>query len=74
MPDRIFIRFNTKAESNNPYIWRVFINDKEFFATNFKLIGEMSPITTTENGVTKYNVGCLGSVTWEGSTAIVKSD
>jgi hypothetical protein len=73
MHSRILLRFNNKAEKGSPFIWRVFVDDKEYAATSFRLRGEMYPINTIENGVTKYNVGCLGTLTWEETKAIITS-
>lgn len=73
MHDRILLRFNNKAEPGSPFIWRVFVNDDEFAATSFRLIGELYPIISYEDGVKKYNVGCLGTLSWEGKKATIKS-
>jgi hypothetical protein len=73
MHDKILLRFNNKPEPGSPFIWRVFVNDEEFAATSFRLIGELYPIISYEGDVKKYNVGCLGTVTWEDTKAIIKS-
>lgn len=69
--DDIIIRFNTKAEPNNPLVWRVFINGVENLASGFEVNGFMHDVLSEENGVTKYNVGCKGRVRWDGSKATI---
>ena len=75
--DEILVRFNTKAPSGDPLIWRVIVNGREFLASGFQIHGYVYDRTSQENGVQKYNLGCLGRIRWNGSTAIifaVKSD
>lgn len=69
--DEIILRFNTKAESGNPLVWRVFVNGTENLASGFEVHGYMYDITSYEHDVKKYNVGCKGRVRWEGTRAII---
>jgi hypothetical protein len=72
--DRILVRFNNKAEPGSPLVWRVLVNGVESLASDLRLVGEMRSVTSHEGGVKKYNVGCLGTVTWQDTTAVITSD
>ena len=69
--DDIILRFNTKAKEGDPFVWRVIVNGHEDFATSFEIHGYIYDVTSKENEVTKYNVGCKGRLRWEGSKAII---
>ena len=69
--DDIVLRFNTKAEDNNPLVWRVFINGQETLASSFEIHGYVYDVESYDNGVKKLNVGCKGRVRWNGSKAII---
>lgn len=69
--DDIILRFNTKAKEGDSLVWRVFINDKEYLASEFEIHGYVYNINSEEHGVIKYNVGCKGRVRWQGSKAII---
>jgi hypothetical protein len=69
--DEIVLRFNTKAEENNPLVWRVFVNGQEMLASSFEIHGYVYDVESFENGVKKLNVGCKGRVRWAGSKAII---
>lgn len=69
--DEIILRFNTKAEENDPLIWRVFINGMEHLASGFEIHGYIYDIKSEEKGIMKYNVGCKGRVRWQNDKAII---
>lgn len=69
--DDIYIRFNTKALSGDPLVWRIFINDIEYLASGFEITGYVHDIINEYNNETKYNVGCKGRVRWFGTRAII---
>jgi hypothetical protein len=69
--DEITVRFNTKAESGDTLVWRVFINGVEHLASGFEIHGYVYDIVNQHNGETKWNVGCKGRVRWEGSKAVI---
>lgn len=69
--DEITIRFNTKAQQNDPMIWRIFINGVENLASGFEIYGYVYDLVNEYNGETKWNVGCRGRLRWDGSKAII---
>jgi len=69
--DDIILRFNTKAEQNDPLVWRIFINGNQSLASDFEIHGYVYAVASEYEGDTKYNVGCKGRVRWEGTKAII---
>jgi hypothetical protein len=69
--DDIILRFNTKAEADDPLVWRIFINGNQALASDFEIHGYAYAILSKYEGDIKYNVGCLGRVRWEGTKAII---
>jgi len=69
--DDIILRFNTKAEINDPLVWRIFINGNQTLASDFEIHGYVYAVSSEYEGEIKYNVGCKGRVRWEGSKAII---
>ena len=69
--DEITVRFNTKAQPNDPLVWRIFINGVEHLSSGFEIHGYVYDIVNQHNGETKWNVGCKGRVRWEGHKAII---
>jgi hypothetical protein len=69
--DDITIRFNTKAEQNDPFVWRVFVNGVENLATGFEINGWIYDVTSLDGDVVKYNVGCKGRLRWDGTKAVI---
>ncbi len=71
--DEIILRFNTKATDGDPLVWRVFVNGVEHLASDFEISGKVYNTNSIENGVMKYNVGCKGVVSWQGTKAIIST-
>jgi len=69
--DDIILRFNTKAEPNDPLVWRIFINGNQSLASDFEIHGYVYAVSSEYEGDTKYNVGCKGRIRWEGTKAII---
>jgi len=69
--DDIVLRFNTKAEANDPLVWRIFINGNQSLASDFEIHGYAYAVSSEYEGDIKYNVGCKGRVRWEGTKAII---
>lgn len=69
--DEIILRFNTKAEQGDPLVWRIFINGNQSLASDFEIHGYAYAISSEYEGDTKYNVGCMGRIRWEGTKAII---
>lgn len=69
--DDIILRFNTKAEPNDPMVWRIFINGNQTLASDFEIHGYAYAVSSEYEGDTKYNVGCKGRVRWEGTKAVI---
>lgn len=69
--DDIILRFNTKAKDGNPLVWRIFVNGQENLASDFEIIGHVYSLTSKENNIKKYNVGCMGRVRWQGTKATI---
>jgi hypothetical protein len=69
--DDISLRFNTKAEKDDPLVWRVFINGVAHLASGFEVQGYMYDVMSYEGDVKKYNVGCKGRVRWDGTKAVI---
>jgi hypothetical protein len=69
--DDIILRFNTKAENNDPLVWRIFINGNQTLASDFEIHGYVYAVSSEYDGDTKYNVGCKGRIRWEGTKAII---
>lgn len=71
--NKYHIRFNTN-HSGTPLVWRVFENGIEHLATDVRIIGETFTECTEENGQTKWNIACLGSLTWLDKSATIVTD
>jgi hypothetical protein len=69
--DDIILRFNTKAEKDNPLVWRVYINGVELLASGFEIHGYMHDQISYEGEVKKFNVGCKGRVRWDVTKAVI---
>ena len=69
--DDIILRFNTKAEPNDPLVWRIFVNGNQSLASDFEIHGYVYAVSSEYEGDTKYNVGCKGRIRWEGTKAII---
>jgi hypothetical protein len=69
--DDIIIRFNTKAENNDPFVWRIFVNGVENLATGFEINGYAHDVRSLDGEIVKYNVGCKGRVRWDGTRAVI---
>lgn len=69
--DDIILRFNTKAEPNDPLVWRIFVNGNQSLASSFELHGYAYAVSSEYEGDIKYNVGCKGRVRWEGTKAVI---
>jgi hypothetical protein len=69
--DDIILRFNTKAENDNPLVWRVYVNGVEHLASGFEVHGYMYDQISYEAEVKKFNVGCKGRVRWDGTKAVI---
>jgi hypothetical protein len=69
--DEIILRFNTKAEPGDHLVWRIFVNGNQSLASDFEIYGYIYAVSSEYEGDTKYNVGCMGRVRWEGTKAII---
>jgi len=69
--DKILIRFNTKAETDDKLVWRIFINGVEHLASGFEVEGYIYDQVSNENDILKFNIGCYGRVRWRGTKAFI---
>jgi len=69
--DDIVLRFNTKAETNDPLVWRIFVNGNQSLASDFEIHGYAYAVSSEYEGDTKYNVGCKGRIRWDGTKAVI---
>ena len=69
--DDILLRFNTNAKEGDELVWRIFVNGQEHFASGFEISGYINSISSDENGLIKYNIGCKGRVGWYGTYASI---
>jgi len=74
MNNEILLRFNHKAAPDSPLVWRVSINGEWHFASGFEVTGKMYDVVSYEDGVKKYNVGCIGLATWDDTCVKIKSN
>ena len=70
---KIKIRFNTK-DTDGSLPWRIFIDDKEFLASDIEIKGTAVGKKSIENGVVKWNIVCIGTVIWDGTKAKIFSN
>jgi len=68
--NKYHIRFNTN-HSGTPLVWRVFENGIEHLATDVRIIGETFTECTEEHGQIKWNIACLGNLTWSDKSATI---
>jgi len=72
MSNLILIRYNTK-HGDSDLVWRVFIDGVEYLASDLHITGNVWTEKTIENGVSKFNIACYGTATWEDSNVVVNS-
>ena len=58
---KLYIRFNTK-HGDSDLVWRVFENEVEHLVKDFLITVPMRGESTVENGITKWNVACEGTL------------
>lgn len=58
---KFYIRFNTK-HGDSDLVWRVFEDEVEHLVKDFLITVPMRGEATLENGVTKWNVTCEGTL------------
>ena len=71
--NKYHIRFNTNHDGT-PLVWRVFENGIEHLATDVRIIGETFTECTEEHGQIKWNIACLGNLTWSNKSATIVTD
>lgn len=70
--NKIKIRYNTQdTDGSSP--WRIFVDDNQFLASELEIKGFAQGEKSIENGVTKWNIVCFGSLTWINSKAVITS-
>jgi len=69
---KIKIRFNTK-DTDGSFPWRVFIDDKEFLASDIEIKGTAIGEKSIENDVVKWNIVCIGTVVWDNNKITIYS-
>jgi len=68
--NKYHIRFNTNHDGT-PLVWRVFENGIEHLATDVRIVGETFTECTEEYGQIKWNIACLGNLTWSDKSATI---
>lgn len=68
--NKYHIRFNTNHDGT-PLVWRVFENGIEHLATDVRIIGETFTECTEEHGQIKWNIACLGNLTWSDKSVTI---
>lgn len=66
--NKYHIRFNTNHDGGE-LVWRVFENGVEYPASDVEIIGRTFTECTDENGETKWNIACIGKLSWRGTVA-----
>jgi hypothetical protein len=69
---KIKIRFNTK-DTDGSFPWRIFIDDKEFLASDIEIKGTAVGEKSIENDVVKWNIVCIGTVVWDNNKITIYS-
>ena len=68
--NKYHIRFNTK-HNGSPLVWRVFENGVEYLAKDVRILGETFTEMTKENDDTKWNIACIGNISWKDNIATI---
>ena len=64
------IRYNTQ-HGDSDLVWRIFENGQEHLVREFEILVPVRGESTVENGVTKWNVTCLGHMTIQLGRAVI---
>lgn len=72
--NEILLRFNTKASLGDPLVWRVIIDGVEHLASGFEITGVVRDSVSEYKNEKKWNVGCKGTIRWEGSKAVIVTE
>lgn len=70
MNNKYLIRFNTKHNGSD-LVWRVFENGVEYLASDVIIHGSVFTETSIENGENKWNIACIGKLSWNNTVAII---
>jgi len=68
---KFYVRYNTKHADSN-LVWRVFDADKEYLVKDFLITVPMRGESSIENGVTKWNVCCEGTLRIDKGVAYIE--
>ncbi len=72
MINKYLIRFNTKHNGSD-LVWRIFENGVEYLASDVRINGSVFTETSVENGENKWNIACIGKLSWNETVATINA-